>query len=187
MKRKLLNDDVDTCLKSLGLRFGQETADSFQSEWHDTDVDLSAGTPIEQIMSVALLYVLKSKAHFGYCGDYIICGSAKNGIRPPQREGFIVCPQARVGKYRADFFVGYRHFDGTVISAAIECDGHEFHEKTKKQAQRDKERDRFFQSLGLLVLRYSGSEIFHDPVKCASDALRIIYDRAEASREGRDA
>jgi len=52
---------------------------------------------------------------------------------------------------------------------AIECDGHEFHEKTKKQAQKDKSKDRFLNSKGLKVFRFTGSEITKAPDKCADE------------------
>jgi len=45
---------------------------------------------------------------------------------------------------------------------AIELDGHEFHERTKEQAQRDRERDRNLAAIGYQVLRYTGSEIYKD-------------------------
>lgn len=52
---------------------------------------------------------------------------------------------------------------------AIECDGHEFHEKTKEQAQKDKSKDRFLSSKGLAVFRFTGSEITKNPDKCADE------------------
>ena len=47
---------------------------------------------------------------------------------------------------------------------AIECDGHDFHEKTKEQAQRDKEKDRILQANGWLIARFTGSEIYKKDV-----------------------
>ena len=52
----------------------------------------------------------------------------------------------------------------------VECDGYEFHDRTKQQAQRDKSRDRDLQSLGVPVF-FTGSEIWADPFKCATAAL----------------
>lgn len=73
------------------------------------------------------------------------------------------------GNYRLDFAVDP---DGSKI--AIECDGHEFHERTKEQAARDKSRDRALQAAGWRVLRFTGSEIFADPGKCASEVRAIV-------------
>ena len=56
----------------------------------------------------------------------------------------------------------------------IECDGHDFHEKTKEQAKRDKERDREFQKLGYRVFHYTGSEVWNDTYKCAVEVLNTL-------------
>ena len=57
---------------------------------------------------------------------------------------------------------------------AIECDGHEFHERTKEQAQRDKERDRQLTLDGFTVIRFTGSEIWRDPMKCAEQVDELL-------------
>ncbi len=94
----------------------------------------------------------------------------------------LVWPQCHVGKYRADFVIRYQTPEyaggGVPVWAAIECDGHDYHERTKEQAQHDKERDRYFQASGLLVLRYTGSEIWRDPLAVAGGAVEIIKKRA---------
>lgn len=75
--------------------------------------------------------------------------------------------------YRVDFLV-----DATTkqksVSYVIECDGHEFHEKTKNQAKRDKQRDRNLMSAGYKVLRFTGSEIYKDPNTCAHEVYRLV-------------
>jgi very-short-patch-repair endonuclease len=60
------------------------------------------------------------------------------------------------------------------IKIAIEVDGHDFHERTKEQAQRDKARDRALQILGWKPLRFTGSEVFRDAATCAGEVLRIM-------------
>jgi hypothetical protein len=64
---------------------------------------------------------------------------------------------------------------GLVRSASkamvVECDGHDFHDRTKDQASRDRERDRLLQSFGFLVYRYTGRDIWQDFFKCAAEAL----------------
>jgi hypothetical protein len=56
------------------------------------------------------------------------------------------------------------------IRFVVELDGHDFHEKTKEQARRDKARDRELSSLGWRVLRFTGSEVFADAGKCMREA-----------------
>ena len=44
----------------------------------------------------------------------------------------------------------------------VECDGFDFHERTKEQASRDRRRDRALQRAGFKVYRYTGSDIWAD-------------------------
>lgn len=73
-------------------------------------------------------------------------------------------------EYYADILFTYLPTDTKIV---IECDGHDFHEKTKEQASRDKRRDREFQTAGFIVLRYSGSDIVNDPTQMRIDILNI--------------
>jgi very-short-patch-repair endonuclease len=78
-------------------------------------------------------------------------------------------PQARVGKYRVDFLLRI----GTE-SIIVECDGHNFHERTKEQAAKDRKRDRDLQSDGFKVMRFTGSEIWNDADSCYREVEREI-------------
>lgn len=73
-------------------------------------------------------------------------------------------PQYKIGKYTVDFYVSlcFKPTDTITTKIIIECDGHDFHEKTKEQAKHDKERDRYFIKNGYKVLRYTGSEIYNN-------------------------
>lgn len=73
--------------------------------------------------------------------------------------------QRKIWKYRVDFCVG---------STVIECDGLDYHDRTKEQATQDKRRDRDLQSMGYTVYRFSGAEIWADPEKCAKEVIKII-------------
>lgn len=91
-----------------------------------------------------------------------------------------ITPQAQIGRYRVDFLIdvnsgisGLKHATDNVV---VECDGHEFHEKTQAQAIRDKTRDRELQRLGYSVIRFSGSEIWKDAKKCADFVNHFISD-----------
>lgn len=86
-------------------------------------------------------------------------------------------PQERISvndkTYRVDFLMcalrGSRN-----IQYVIECDGHDFHEKTKEQAKKDKCRDRDLTSAGYKVLRFTGSEIYNSPNGCANEISEIV-------------
>jgi very-short-patch-repair endonuclease len=86
----------------------------------------------------------------------------------------VVTPRA---KYRLDFALTF-HVEGAPhrVHVAVECDGFDFHERTKEQAQRDKARDRDLQSLGWVVARFTGSEIIRDPIAAAKQVWQLAQD-----------
>lgn len=90
-------------------------------------------------------------------------------------ETIVVTPQAWLGPYRIDFLIHYPFF-GAEITIAVECDGHEFRERTKQQATRDKRRDRDIQRLGPRIFRFTGTEIYGAPGHCAYDVLDAIME-----------
>jgi hypothetical protein len=59
----------------------------------------------------------------------------------------------------------------------IECDGHDFHEKTREQATKDKSRDRDLLNLGYPVMRFTGSEIVSAPLKSAAQVMDWAFDK----------
>jgi hypothetical protein len=46
-----------------------------------------------------------------------------------------------------------------IAHVIIECDGYDTHERDKSDIKRDRRRDRILQSIGFIILRYTGSEI----------------------------
>lgn len=85
-------------------------------------------------------------------------------------------PQAPIGRYRIDLAIVECdwHENPPRVRLAIECDGHDFHERTKEQAARDKRRDRELVAAGWQVLRFTGSEIRNEAKRCADEVLSII-------------
>ncbi|KKW88326.1 DUF559 domain-containing protein [Lacticaseibacillus rhamnosus] len=72
---------------------------------------------------------------------------------------------------------------GDVVSKAsvfVELDGHDFHEKTKEQVEKDKIRERQISKFTDRVLRFSGREVYRNPDNCVReviDALQDIYNK----------
>ncbi len=83
-------------------------------------------------------------------------------------------PQTALGNYRVDFAVFLVTNEREIGRLVIECDGHDFHERTKVQARNDKSRDRYLVGDGFKVIRYAGSEIWRDPMRCAEEVLEIV-------------
>ena len=97
------------------------------------------------------------------------------------REGWQVDFQKQIGKYRVDFLVQgqFSSIKGNqkcleMCQIVVECDGHDFHEKTKEQAIYDKKRDRDLQSLGFRVYRFTGSEIWRTDGICILKSLNAF-------------
>jgi Protein of unknown function (DUF559) len=147
-------------------------------------------SPIEAML---LFGLVASGAH----GHEVLLRSREGdwSLREPEPGQGVVSltPQIQMGEYRCDFLAEFEEDapdfehpvttrDGIEIPgtkrefsrALIECDGHDFHEKTKVQATRDKRRDRFLQSLGFPVLRFSGSEIWRDPIACGIEVCAFL-------------
>lgn len=130
-----------------------------------------AESPIEQAFLAGLLYVLK---HEEDSTDITLLGGEFEIGRKQTFDGIFVYLQGKLGIYRADLVVVIQQENLTKI-IVIECDGHEFHERTKAQAARDRSRDRWMAAQGYQVIRFTGAEIWKDPVACARQAVLVIY------------
>ena len=97
-------------------------------------------------------------------------------------ESFVlyVHPQCPIGGYVADFVLVLAYYSAGVggevqrAECVVECDGHDFHERTKEQAAHDRKRDREMQMDGWKVFRFTGSEIHANPMRCAWDAFSAL-------------
>jgi hypothetical protein len=56
---------------------------------------------------------------------------------------------------------------------AIECDGHEWHDRTKQQAAYDRSRDRTLLAADIPTIRFTGSEIHHSIERCVADVFAV--------------
>lgn len=93
----------------------------------------------------------------------------------PGYEAFLVPQFEMPTGHRLDFLLQWKSvWADEPLRIGIECDGHEFHEKTKDQATRDKRRDRAIQMEGVPIYRFTGSEIFKNPASCAKEVLEIV-------------
>lgn len=162
-----LNHRLTTAIDGRARALAEECADYHSISAHAflRDLQREGGSPIELLLG----------AHFfGMSDGYnpVIYVPAEVTV-PSPRFGTRLTLQQPVGAYRADFgFCCFLHEQKRYL--AVECDGHDFHEKTKEQVMRDKRRDRFFLSRGVLVLRFSGTEIFNDPRACGDEVSAAL-------------
>lgn len=89
--------------------------------------------------------------------------------------------QQKIGSYTIDFELYAEGLVCDIVRLAIEIDGHDFHEKTKEQAGRDKRRDREITKYDYIIIRFTGSEVYTNAIKCVQESLDIlitlIYER----------
>ena len=140
-----------------------DNMDAFISSWYDGIKQCQS--PIEGILFTELLFITSGFNDINF--------SEKPLPKHPQQVVGILSCQKKVGKYKADFCIDIM-LGGKVNSLIIECDGHDFHEKTKEQAKHDKKRDRYLTANGHNIMRFTGSEIFNEPKKCAEEVRSYL-------------
>lgn len=83
-------------------------------------------------------------------------------------------PQHKVSCGEKDYRIDFVALNQTGLKLAIELDGHDFHEKTREQVAKDKQRQRALVADGFTVLRFSGSEIVRDVKACVDEVAGVI-------------
>lgn len=117
-------------------------------------------SPIEVIMLYALY--LYDWTQPKICGLYF----------HPQKE--IVCEDH---KYYADIYFSTDYQDDAFANdyhLVIECDGHDYHEKTKEQVRHRNERDMDLKKQNIDIIHFSGSQIYNDPMSLAKEVYELI-------------
>lgn len=93
----------------------------------------------------------------------------------------VLLAQPTWGDYRVDFALAFPDWSPPdPLPIVVEADGHEFHERTKAQAEYDRKRDRFMVEHGAAVLRFSGRELWRNPKRCADEVLEFAWRRMAA-------
>ena len=99
-------------------------------------------------------------------------------LRVDERYGVKIRPQKSETiegtTYTIDFVVAS---PDQKLKLAIELDGHDFHEKTKQQATRDRARERKIVRQGYPLFRFTGSEVVENPRKCVEEVVDFLSGR----------
>ena len=156
--------------------FINTTINEYRSVFHEKGLIES---PIEDLLLLSLIFRMNSMA-----------GWPEIIVLPPlpidefikgemdQNTIYVMMQVDYHNLYRVDFmgimksnYLVNGKFRDIIMYLAIECDGHDFHEKTKAQVAKDNSRDRYFLQNGIPTMRFSGSEIWRDPVKCVDEII----------------
>ena len=129
-------------------------------------------SPIEQLLAVSLERInLLGFYHYNPFIDVIAIDKQQ---------------EIRINKktiYRVDFLITVHYKNQGMKGFVIECDGHEFHQKTKEQVEKDNQRTRDLQMKGFEVVRFSGTEIWHRSYKCACEIRGLILSKCEYKKD----
>lgn len=159
------SDDWDVSAFEVARKLKPRVKEYFDKQMEEIATDYltsisACESPIEQLLGLALKDYEKIFNIKAELGVYTI---------DPQYE--IECFGK---KYRVDFYITAMRND-KLKCVIVECDGYDFHEKTKEQATRDKQRDRFLTKAGYTVIRFTGSEIWDNPQKCVREIIDILF------------
>lgn len=161
-------------------------------------------SPIEEMFAAQICASWDARAHRD---GYLICELPTVHPRFKGLFDVIVEPQVTVHgfdrDYRADFLASIvRWYSGEGLAddsadfgyrcfrkAVVELDGHDFHERTKEQAARDRSRDRDLMANGYQVLRFTGSEVWKNSPWHAQELSHFLDNEGdvfihEALRDG---
>lgn len=127
-------------------------------------------SPIEEAMLLALVNLSHLIPGIRFGRDE--CPSL--WAHKPHLRAHIDC-QREVGQYRADFLITVSNGEIEAGTIVLECDGHDFHERTKEQAARDRQRDRTLTNAGHVILRVTGSEIYRDLPQVLADVMQALF------------
>ena len=159
-----------------------QTFAAIAEDFMETESWVRGDSEIEKLFHAALYYRIQyGRAEY----DGILIGldpahADRLRANGENRSKIIIESQVQVGPFRVDFIVSSWTY-GFVFNGAsgwhrgeprwrrlvVECDGHDFHERTKEQAAKDRSRDRALNSEGYDVFRFTGSELWRDPWGCA--------------------
>jgi len=133
---------------------------------------IAGDTPIERTLFAALVCEIELGAH--EIEDWDLVRDQPFDKRYPidrNAASIKIWAQAKINGWFVDFVIGVHGNKERPSFLVAECDGHDFHETTKEQARRDRSRDREMQAAGFKIFRFTGSEIWKDPCKCADSVL----------------
>ena len=142
--------------------------------WFETKKKFTE-SPIETAFLIAL-------HGFATWGQHAVFVSIKDEIpsvdhsHDNEEDWIHIFPQTKIGDYRVDFLITFNCGEGEE-SFIVECDGHDFHDRTPFQASRDRERDRTLLMAGHKVFRFTGRDINRRVMDCVNDLMEFMGSR----------
>lgn len=143
----------------------------------------ACGSPIEQLFAIAMM---RHRYSYGIClvapePGCSFSGFFKSANDVSLQAGLFqqVPASLKARNVVVDFLLADNDDAWALV---IEIDGHEFHDRTKEQASRDKSRDRELLATGVHCIRFTGSEIWSDPDRCAEETIQLAFTLARKAQ-----
>jgi very-short-patch-repair endonuclease len=130
----------------------------------------------ELILGVAIFNEL-STLYDGWCCRVFSADefAAASHSLEGQQGLFAVVPQLTIhGVGRVDFAIFIPEIGICEPEVLIECDGHDFHDRTVEQASEDRRRDRVLHRLMIPVLRFTGTDVIRKEVDTAWEIAEFV-------------
>jgi very-short-patch-repair endonuclease len=171
MTNRKIVDNVWAFLDRAGGLVARMEEERFRQEMHSNMLDCGLQSPLEDMFWVAC-HVLCKAEYIDINPDPGLGAEAEADLP----EGVYLHPQAKVGTYRVDFLLSQRRIcpEDIYTPVIVELDGHDFHDKDKRQRSYEKARDRFLVKQRYRVLHFTGSDLVADPFKVAYEALEML-------------
>jgi very-short-patch-repair endonuclease len=166
-----LTDTVWAFLDRVAPMYARMEVDRFSQDMHSDCIERGMESPIEDLFWVAVQVLCK--AQFADVNPDPIPVSGGSVVWPA---GIYIEPQAKIDKYRVDFLM---HQSGNgpdeiLTPVIVELDGHDFHDKDKRQRSYEKARDRHLLRAGYRVVHFTGSDVVKDPFAVAFEVLQML-------------
>lgn len=122
-------------------------------------------SPIEKTLYCAILFLRDLGQYKRF--SHLYCVEPQYKIRTEKQNRIM------------DFAIIDADTDDQDIVVFIECDGFDYHAKTKEQFTYTQQKDRELKTMGYNVLHFTGTEIYTNPLKCADEVWKFVKKREE--------
>jgi very-short-patch-repair endonuclease len=133
-------------------------------------------SPIEFMLGLALFDELSNLYAEWRCWIYSrLDFSANSQALHQRRDVLIIVPQLNIPDVgHVDFAIFDPQISVQNPLVVVECDGHEFHDRTSDQASEDRRRDRVLQWLGFPLLRFTGTDVVRNKIVVAREIAAFV-------------
>lgn len=134
-------------------------------------------SPIEMVLGQAIFDILNNFYDRWKCWVYseLEYTALIESKKTEYFGSFALVPQLNVPDIgRLDFAIFIPGLSKTLPMVVVECDGHDFHERTVQQASSDRRRDRKLQHCGIPILRFTGTDVVRGSTEFAQEIADFI-------------